>query len=95
MADIHHGNFTLSESHRALRERYNDALYRLANYVDMQSGEDLGLVVDRIEELLQYYQGIIGAMCEGVELDLDSGDTLKIQLIDTPVEEDDDDYYED
>jgi hypothetical protein len=60
----------------------------------MKSGEDLGLVVDRIEELLQYYQGIIGAMCEGVEVDLDSGDTLKIQLIDTPPEEDDDDYYE-
>lgn len=94
MADIHHGNFTLSESHRALRERYNDALYRLANYVQMESGEDLGLVVDRIEELLQYYQGIIGALCEGVEIDLDSGDTLKITIMDTPTEEEVE-YYED
>lgn len=77
-------DFALSEPYRKLRERYTDAMYRLSNIVGMKHGDDIHEVVDKIVELVEYLQGIIEALTDGVEVDLDSGDTLLIKLIDTP-----------
>lgn len=86
------GNEVL-ESHRRMRQAYNDALYRLADHVHMSRRSELHDVVDHVIELLEFYHSLFESLEEGVILEFEDGSHyLEVKMYEKP--EETEEYYD-